>query len=362
VKNSLIGRFVLTLAACVFGAGVYLGNDRATAATDSNLNEIIAAAQKEGELNILQASFGDPQMWSKVQAAVNAKYRINVKLNGRPGPSSASLAPRLIEEVRAGRKPSSDITLNPPIQQMALDQAEALVRVNWRELDPSIPEDAVTKSGTGLIVGGSLIVAVYNTNLIPKASAPKTLNDLRDPRYKGLIATSPYAGAWPPVASWHGVGEVESFLKEISSNGNLKGFIPLTDQQRIASGEFAILLFTDSKARADATIAQGAPLATTTLGMNMAFTYSVNIVKGTPSPNLAKLVGLFFASREGQAILSEYTTYDSAYLPGSATYEALQAAKKRGEKVVIENEAFIVDNPQIYLEFSKAYSRLVGAR
>jgi ABC-type Fe3+ transport system substrate-binding protein len=96
--------------------------------------------------------------------------------------------------------------------------------------------------------------------------------------------------------------------------------------------------------------------------MNAAFTYAINIIKGTPSPNLAKLVGLFLASREGQAILSEYISYDSAYIPGSSTYEALQAAQKRGEKVLIESEALIAENPQIYQEFSKGYSRLMGAR
>ena len=353
---------ILGMVVFAFGTGVSLGKDDASAVPNSKLNEIIKLAQQEGELNILQTSFGNPQMWKKVQTAVNAKYRINVQLNGRPGPSGAVLTPRLIEEVRAGRKPSTDISLNPPIQQMALDNAGALVLVNWRELDPSIPLAGVTKSGTGLIVGGSLITAVYNTNLIPQASAPKTLNDLRDPRYKGLIATAPNPGAWPPIAVVQGVNEVESFLKEIAGNGNLKGFIPTVGQQRIASGEFGILLFIDSKARVDSLIAQGAPLATTSLGMNAAFTYAINVIKGTPSPNPAKLVGLFFASREGQALLSEYTSYDSAYLPGSGTYEALQAARKRGEKVVIENEALVAENPQIYLEFSKAYARLIGAQ
>ncbi len=359
MEISVSKKFGLGLAIFAFAAGVSIEADRATAAA---IDDLVKGAQQEGELNILQASFGDPQMWRKLQAAINAKYRINVQLNGRPGLSSSSLTPRLIEEVRAGRKPSSDMTLNPPIQQTALDNAGAALQVNWRELDPSIPAGAVTKSGSGLIVGGSLISAVYNTDLIPRASAPKTLADLRAPRYKGLIATSPYAGAWPPVAVLLGSPAVESFLKDIAANGNLKGFIPLTDHQRIGSGEFGILLFVDSKARTESMIAQGAPLETTTLGMNLAFTYAVNVIKGTASPNLAKLVSLFFATREGQTILSEFTSYDSAYLPGSSTYEALQAAGKRGEKVVIENEAVVNENLQIYVDFSKNYARLVGAR
>ncbi len=362
MRTSANNILATSLAAFAFVTGGCFGKNDASAAPNSSLNEVIQLAQKEGELNILQSGFGDPQMWNKIQAAINAKYRINIRLIGRPGPSSSSLTPRLIEEVRAGRKPSSDIVLSPPIQQMALDKNEAATPVNWRELDPSIPLAAATKSGTGLMVGGSLITAVYNTNLVSRASAPKTLSDLRDRRYKGLIATSPYAGAWPPLAAALGLNEVESFLKEIASNGNLKGFIPLTDQQRIASGEFGILLFADSRARSDALIAQGAPLETTTLGVNAAFTFAVNIIKGSSSPNLAKLVGLFLASREGQAILSEYMNYESAYLPGSSTYEALHAAQKRGEKIVIENEELVAENPQIYLEFSKNYSRLVGTR
>ena len=212
---------VLGMVVFAFGTGVSLGKDDAGAVPNAKLNEIIKLAQQERELNILQSSFGDPQMWKKIQTAVNAKYRINVQLTGRPGLSAGAGVPLLIDEVRVGRKPSSDITLNPPIQQMALDNAGALVLVNWRELDPSIPLVGVTKSGTGLIVGGSLITAVYNTNLIPRASAPKTLNDLRDPRYKGLIATAPYTGAWPFIAVLQGVNQTESFLKEIAGNGNL---------------------------------------------------------------------------------------------------------------------------------------------
>lgn len=360
MRRSAFAASVIATAAFAAGSVRSLADERAVA--NAKLNAVIALARKEVELDVLQATFGDPQLWSKVQSAVNAKYHIEARLTGRPGPSSASLAPRLIEEVRAGRKPSSDITLNPPIQQMLLDNAQALIRVNWRDLDPSIPPDAVTKSGTGLIVGGSLITAVYNTNLIPRASAPRVLDDLRDPRYKGLLATAPYAGAWPPVAVARGLDRIESFLKEIAANGNLKGFVPITDQQSIASGQFGMLLFTDSKVRTDRMIAQGAPLATTPLGINAAFTYAINIIKGTPSPNLAMLVGLFFASRDGQALLSEYTSYDSPYIPGSATFEALQFAHKRGQQIVIETDVLVAQNPKIYQDFGKDYAHFVGAR
>lgn len=358
MKRSTIVKSALTVALFALSKNPSLAKHD----TNANLAAAIRLAQKEGELNILQSSFGDPQMWGKIQTAVNAKYHLDVRLNGRPGPSSASLAPRLIDEVRAGRKPSSDITLNPPIQQTELDNAQALLRVNWREIDPSIPAAAVTKSGMGLIVGGSIITAVFNSNLIPRASAPKILDDLRDPRYKGLIATAPYPGAWLPVAVARGLNRVESFLKEIAANGNLKGFVPITDTQSVASGQFGMLLFTDSKARTDRLIAQGAPLVTDSLGVNGAVTYAVNIVKGTPSPNLATLVGLFFASSAGQAILSEFTSYDSPYIPGSATYEALQFARKRGQKVVIETDALVAENPQVYQQFAKDYAHLVGAR
>jgi ABC-type Fe3+ transport system substrate-binding protein len=335
----------------------------AASAANGRLDGIIKLAQREGELNVLQSTFGDPQMWSKIQSAINARYHIDVRLNGRPGPSSASLAPRLIDEVRAGRKPSSDLTLNPPIQQTELDRAQVLVRVNWRDLDPSLPAAALTKSGTGLIVGASLIAAVYNTNVIPRASAPKILDDLRDPRYKGLIATAPYPGAWLPVAVARGLNRVESFLREIAENGNLKGFIPITDSESIASGQFGMLLFTDSKVRTDRLIAQGAPLATSSLGINGAVTYAIiNIVKGTPSPNLAQLVGLFFSTREGQQLLSETTSYDSPYIPGGAAYKALAFARRRNQQVVIETDALVSANPQVYQQFAKDYAHLVGAR
>jgi ABC-type Fe3+ transport system substrate-binding protein len=184
---------------------------------------------------------------------------------------------------------------------------------------------------------------------------------LRNPRYKGLLATTTYGGAWLPIAVDVGVNEVTSLLREIGANGNLKGFIPMTDVQSVASGQFGILLFTNSYATARNTLGANAPVATTALGVYTGTTLSLNIVKGTPSPNLAKLVGLFLATREGQDMLLQYTGYDSPFIPGSSSYEALGAARKRGRKIVIETDALIADNPQVYGPFAKQYAQLVGA-
>lgn len=358
MKRSTLAKLALALPVAA------LGTIPVPARADGNpqLSEVIKLAQKEGELNVLQSTFGDPQMWSTLQAGVNGKYHIDIRLIGRPGPSSATLAPRLAEEVSAGRKPSSDIILNPPIQQLELNQARVPMPVNWHELDPSIPTAVISKSGSGLVVGGTVFMAVYNANLIPPGSVPRTLDELRNPRFKGLIATTAYGGAWLPIAVARGVGEVTSFLKEIGANGNLKGFIPMTDVQSIASGQFGILLFTDSYVRSKKMIAASAPIVTTSLGVTTGVALSLNIVKGTPSPNLAKLVGLYLASREGQAVLVEHTGYDSPFIPGSTSYTTFETARKRGQKVVIETDALVVDNPQVYGQFAKDYTHLIGAR
>jgi ABC-type glycerol-3-phosphate transport system substrate-binding protein len=117
--------FMLT-AALVF-AGIY-----PVKATET-LDQLIAGAKKEGELVFLAGAqtFGGRKAVSELEAAFNKKYGLKIRMNFAAGPTMAAVASRVITELKAGRKSSTDFYLGSEGHFANLHQEEALVKVNW---------------------------------------------------------------------------------------------------------------------------------------------------------------------------------------------------------------------------------------
>ncbi|MCY4486367.1 MAG: ABC transporter substrate-binding protein, partial [Deltaproteobacteria bacterium] len=192
------------------------------------LAELIKAAAAEKELTMLQGGrYGDTEFWDEVEAAMNAKYGINVDLQGTAGgPNMSQVTSRLLQEHKQGRSPAStDIMIASGRNQLKLASAGALMELDWRKYIPDIRDDEIATDGTGALVGIGVIVAAYNPNVIKPADVPKSLEDVTDPKFKGLIAATTYGSGWPQITLNLGAEKVEKVLSTIAANGNLAGNI-----------------------------------------------------------------------------------------------------------------------------------------
>ena len=174
----------ITLSACSTGTDTpaAAGDVDATTATSAEdfggLEALIAAAQAEGELNVIAL----PDNWAnygEIKAAFEEKYDIVVN-SADPDISSA-------EEIAAadnlkGQDTAPDVfDLGTAVALASTDYFAPYQVENWAE----IPDE--NKESTGLWVNdytGSMSIG-YNSNEVPE---PESLDDLLGDDYKGAVA------------------------------------------------------------------------------------------------------------------------------------------------------------------------------
>ncbi len=169
-------------------AGALTGNALAQAAKagTSQLDALIAAAQKEGEVTVYSAS-PDTQM-RRVTGAFSAKYGVKASFV-RLG--STLLQQRYSTEAEAGNI-AADIFLNAG---NAAKYAEECIAKGWAEPIgkagiPTIDSGeypARFNRGVVTVVQITPWVIAYNTDRVKSADAPKTFKDALNPRFKNQI-------------------------------------------------------------------------------------------------------------------------------------------------------------------------------
>ncbi len=154
------------------------------------------------------------------------------------------------------------------------------------------------------------MVAGYNTKLVPESAAPKTHEDLLDPRWKGKMAwsTSPTSGAplfIGNVLETMGEAKGKEYLGRLAKQDirNLEASGRAVLDQ-VVSGEtpLALNVFNDQVAFS---AAKGAPVAWVPLEPAIAQLSRISLMSKPPHPHMAMLFLDFMFSEEGQQIISK---------------------------------------------------------
>ena len=148
-----------------------------------------------------------------------------------------------------------------------------------------------------------------NTGLIPREAAPRTLQDLLNPKWRGRIAWSsnPTAGAGTFIGT---------VLRRLGEEGGLAYLHALAKQQivsvdassravldQVITGEYAIALDIFNH-HAVLSAAKGAPVDWLKLEPVAAPIQVASLLKDAPHPNAGKLLLEFLTSEEGQRIFA----------------------------------------------------------
>ena len=148
------------------------------------LDQLIAGARKESEFTFIAGAqtFGGTKTLSALEAAFNKRFGLNARIRFAAGPEMNAMAARVITELKSGNKASTDIYHGSQSHFALLHKEKALERVNWSGTFQWITKPMEIFPEEGLLVFTSLRGIIYNSNLIPKEKAPKTYEDLVDPR------------------------------------------------------------------------------------------------------------------------------------------------------------------------------------
>ena len=300
------------------------------------LEQLISAAKSEKELFFIAGptTFGGKKGLAEIEAAFDKKFGLNAKIIFSAGPEMNAMAARVIAEYKAGGKASTDIYLGSLGQYANLFREDALQEVNWSGTFPWIvrPMEEIV-SRRGVLVYSSPRGIVYNTNLIPSEKAPKTYEDLIDPRlsqtWAGKVAVPPYPNWLVELSLIWGEEKLKDFTRKlVALNG---GWLRYGEEERVISGEFPIMAnIGDALATMWKWQPKGAPIAAV-LGSTPADAsyFHLGVPKNSRHPKLAKLFVGFMISKEGQAIIEKHELRSSHLVEGSRMAKYLHETKTK---------------------------------
>jgi len=157
--------------------------------------------------------------------------------------------------------------------------------------------------------------AAYNTQLIPPEHAPRSYQDLLNPRFKGKIVWNPKSmtGAWGFISTViKGMGDEQgmAYLRSLAKQDVVP--LPIAIRavlDRVIAGEYAVGLEMNNT-HAAISAAQGAPVKWVPLNPVSETLQVAGVAKGAQHPNAAKLFIDFMTSKAGQEIFR-----DNDYVP-----------------------------------------------
>lgn len=273
--------------------------------------DMIAKAKAEGQV-VWNTGMIIKQVVIPLVDGFKAKYGIDVQYV-ESGDSANVL--KLTSQAQAGKMEidlfDSPGTSIPPLSAAGL-------------IEPFVPDSmakypAMFRPASKLYSGiyALYLTTNYNTDLVKADEAPKTYQDLLDPKWKGKMVWTDTRGiSGPPgfignILMTMGDEKGMAYLKELSKQGIVRD--PGNQRvviNKVISGEFPIGLMTYNH---HSVISQGkgAPVAWVKMEPLVANLGVIAVVKNAPHPNAAKLFLEFMFSDEGQTIIAA-----AGYPPG----------------------------------------------
>ena len=295
------------------------------------VEQLVTSAKKEGDEIVLVAgaqTFGGRKGLAELETGFNKRYGLKAHVNFAAGPDMNARAARLIIELKAGRKSSTDLYLGSQSHFALLHKENALEKVNWSGTFAWVTKEMEIFPGEGVLVYTSPNGIIYNSSLIPKDKAPKSYMDLIDPRlspmWAGKLAIPPYVAWLAELSLAWGQEKVKDFARKlvVISGGRLR----YSEEERIVSGEFPIMAnIGDAFGAMWTWQAKGAPLVAVPglIPINTDY-FQLGVPKNAEHLNLGKLFVAFMASKEAQAVLQKYESRSSHLVEGTTMAKYLR--------------------------------------
>ncbi len=319
----------------------------------ATLAQLIEGAKKESTLKGVwaESSFGGNAGFQEMVAGMNKKYGLHIKGQFTPGPDMQSLMGKLAQEAAAGQPATTDVYLgNAPAAQQAV-KPKALKPLDWNAiLDRPIPAepgfDPVWPGGIAVAFASTVTGVTYNSNLVKGQDIPHHLADLLNPKWKGKIASTPYAAGLREFASKDLLGKdvTIEFTRKLSKQ--IGGLLRCGNADRISSGEFLMLAPDCGNDGAFVAQRQGAPIAQVILddvtSLHLRF---AGVPATSSSPNAAGLLIAYLGTPEGQRLIYKYGGMDLHTYPESRMKGLVDKVRASGGKVAADSAQWLASFP-----------------
>jgi iron(III) transport system substrate-binding protein len=278
--------------------------------------KLIEAAKKEGGKVVVYGSIENDTM-ELISAAFKKKTGLAVDFWRS---SATKVMDRVVSESRAG-KPLYDVALTNSAPMDFMYNEGALTKYDSPSAK-AFPK-SVMHPHLGPQYRNSIIGIVYNSGIVKPADAPKSLEDLLKPQYRGKVVM-PDASQHTTTAQWlaslhkvmGGREKADKFIRDLAATKPLLVESLTPAGERITTGETPIgiafiknVVFYGKK---------GVPLDYVRLGKFMGDGQAVALGAKAPHPNAGKAFMDFFLGEEGLKIMAgigEFVTRKGIYPP-----------------------------------------------
>ena len=279
-------------------------------------SKLVDAAKKEGGKVVIYGSLENDTM-DLIAAALKKKTGLEVDYWRE---AANKVTDRVANESRAGR-PLFDVVLTTDATMQIIQKNGFLAKYDSPSAH-AFPKEVIDPN-LGPSYRKTLIGIVYNTGIIKPADAPKSLEDLTKPQYKGKVVI-PDASQHTTTAQWManlhkvmgGKEKADKFIRDLAATKPL--LVPsLTPAgERITTGETPIgiafvknVVFYGKK---------GVPMDYVRLGKFMGDGQSISLAAKPLHPNAGRAFIDFFLGEEGLRLMAgigEFVTRKGIYPP-----------------------------------------------
>lgn len=305
----------------------------------SNLDELISAAQQEGQ--VFFYTVPGANLAQNLGEAFSAEYGVDFEFVRMTTPDTAA---RLTAEDEAGAVVADLALITATDIFPALMEQGIFVRLdeaipNYPEILPQqLPAQFVKDDwGTAIPLSRPAVIA-YNTDLVSEDEVPQSHEDLADPRWAGEVMTvnpmesSSYLDSFYQFMNLYG----EEFIVQLVDNGLKFAGSAAPATQALGAGEVSIF-FGAPSGQALVLQEEGAPVDWVVPDVTTGSDTVIGIVEGAPHPCAGRLLAYFLLTEEGAGTLIEAegdaSPFEGELPPGYEVYELEDIPKDDQERI-----------------------------
>ncbi len=313
------------------------------------IDDLVAAAKKEGGFEFYAPSTLTPQGAQALNAAFNKKYGLNVKLQYNPSGNMTRDIGKIVGFAASGQPPEWDLMVVTDAHHATLWLKKLHQTFDYKSI--GVDAKAVQYDNGTVNFANQFVLPAYNKQAVAAKDVPKRWEDLLDPKWKGKLGVSTAthhlgrlaAGAW-------GEEKTTQFVKALTKQDLILGRLGEI-YNRLLLGEIVVAVsLSDSELKAETH--KTAPVVfAEAVSPLIAPAYHAGVPKGGPHPKTAHLFAAYLTTPEAQKIWEKYAGQSSALIPGTPAYKYVQ-----GKKVVYMTQ----DQAEAVDRLSREYGSILG--
>jgi iron(III) transport system substrate-binding protein len=314
------------------------------------LEDLIAAAKKEGVIELLAPSTTGDKGAQALGSAFNKKYGLNIKINYTPSSNMTGDVAKLVMGAASRATPEWDLMLVTDAHHATLWSRKLHQPFDYAKL--GIAPELVQYDNGVVSLANQFVLPAYNKNVLPAQDVPKRWEDLLDAKWKGGklgVSTATHHLSRLAVGPW-GEAKATEFVGGLAKQEPILGTLANL-YTRLQVGEILLAAtLTDSfisQAKKD-----GAPIVFAEgLDPVISPTYNAGVPKGARHPNAGHLFAAFLTLLEAQELWEKFNGQTSALIPGTTAYKYAQ-----GKRLLqmTQNQAQTVDR------LARQYGKILG--